>query len=219
MTPTPTTMPSTDPRIDAYIAKSAPFAQPILRHVRELIHAACPEVEETIKWGMPFFEYHGILANMAAFKAHCSVGFWRGKVALGDAADPDKRDGMGHLGKITSLNDLPSDREFTRYVKRGAEYNREHEGAPKATSRKPKPAAKTPAYLTAALSKNKKAREQFEAMAPSKRRDYIEWLVEAKTEETRARRLKQTVEQVAQGKGRNWKYEEKMKSPKAARVV
>lgn len=205
-------MPTVDPRVDAYIAKSADFAKPILRHVRELVHAACPDVEESIKWGMPSFGYHGILVQMAAFKAHCSVGFWKGSSVFGDDPIAQKREGMGNLGKLTSLKDLPSDREFTRYIKRAMDYNLKHEKSPLPAARKPKPALKTPAYLAAALSKNKKAREGFEAMAPSKQRDYIEWLVEAKTDETRARRLKQTLEQVAEGKGRNWKYEAKMKS-------
>jgi|SRR6185503_1837981 len=212
-------MPTTDPRVDAYIAKSPAFAQPILRHVRELVHAACPDVEESIKWGMPSFGYHGILVQMAAFKAHCSVGFWKGSSIFGDDPIAQKREGMGSLGKLASLGDLPGDRDFTRYVKRAMEYNLKHETSPLPVARKPKPALRTPAYLTAALSKNKKAREGFEAMAPSKRRDYIEWLQEAKTDATRAKRLKQTVEQVAQGKGRNWKYEQRMKSPKPQSAV
>jgi len=211
-------MPTKDPRVDAYIAKAAEFAQPILSHVRDLVHKACPEVEESIKWGMPSFGYHGILVQMAAFKAHCSVGFWKGSSVFGDDPIAQKREGMGSLGKLTSVKDLPSDREFTRYLKRAMEYNLKHEAAPLPSVRKAKPALKTPVYLTAALSKNKKAREEFEAMAPSKRRDYIEWLEEAKTDETRAKRLKQTVEQVAEGKGRNWKYEAKVKAAKPARA-
>jgi len=195
-------MPSTDPRIDAYIAKSAEFARPILAHLRAQVHAACPEVEESIKWGFPNFILDGkILAGMAAFKAHCSFGFWRR-----EAGEQSKSgEAMGQYGRITSLADLPAQRTLRAQIKQAAALTRS--GPRAAPPRQPRPRLEAPADLLAALAGNAAARQTFEAFAPGKQRDYIEWIIEAKREETRAKRLAQTLEWLAEGKSRNWKYE------------
>lgn len=198
-------MPSRDPRIDAYIAKSAEFARPILEHLRAVVHAACPTVEETIKWGHPAFMYEGILCNMASFKQHCSFGFWKGSLIVGnDGRRVD--DAMGQFGRITAVRDLPSRRTLAGYVKAAMRLN--EEGIKPARSAKParKPLP-VPPDLAAALKKNRKAQATFDGFAPSHRREYIEWITEAKKAETRARRLATTIEWLAEGKARNWKYE------------
>lgn len=107
-----------DSRVDAYIARAAPFAQPVLERLRADVHAACPDVEEAIKWSMPFFMHGGRnLAHMAAFKAHCAFGFELGRavVDLGREAQA-----MGQFGRITRLDDLPSSAEIRRLVKKAA---------------------------------------------------------------------------------------------------
>jgi hypothetical protein len=196
-----------DPRIDAYIAKSADFARPILERVRALVHEACPDVEETIKWGMPHFVKGGILCNMAAFKAHCAVGFWKGELIFGAPAGGEA---MGHLGRITTLKDLPNKKDFVGYVKQAVKLNAEGAPAPsRVRPATPKPEAVVPPYLAAALKQNAAARATFDKLPPSHRRDYIEWMEEAKTETTRDKRLAQALEWLAEGKSRNWKYERK----------
>ncbi|MEO7310922.1 MAG: DUF1801 domain-containing protein [Chitinophagaceae bacterium] len=111
-------MPTIDPRVDAYIEKSAPFAQPILLHLRKLVHKACPQVVETIKWSFANFDYKGMFCSFAAFKQHCAFGFW--KTAL--MADPEgvlsekKNEAMGCLGRITSMKDLPPDAVIIRFI-------------------------------------------------------------------------------------------------------
>lgn len=195
---------STDPRIDAYIANSAEFAQPILEHLRALVHAACPEVEETIKWGFPHFMYKGMMCNMASFKAHCSFGFWKAELLLADEA---RREAMGQFGRIESVKDLPARKVLTAYVKQAMKLNDEGVAAPaRAKPAVPRELA-IPAELTAALKEVPAAHKHFEAFSPSKQRDYAEWISEAKTEATRTRRLEQAVEWISEGKSRNWKYE------------
>ena len=190
-----------DPRIDAYIAKQADFARPILEHLRRLVHAAVPEAEETIKWGMPFFTLQGRpLVNMAAFKAHAVFGLWQGRALLGD--EGAHSDAMGQFGRLTSLADLPPDDELSALLRRAAE------AAPKPRAKKsPKPEPATPDDLRAALDAEPKAAATFEGFPPSCRREYVEWVVEAKRPETRAKRVAQAVEWMAEGKRRNWKYE------------
>lgn len=204
-------MASTDARIDAYIAKSADFAKPILTHLRELVHKACPDVSETIKWGMPFFEYNGSpLCNMAAFKQHCSFGFWNA-AQMKDANSKlqvKDRGAMGNFDRLTTLKDLPADRLMTGYIKEAAALI--EKGVKKAAPQKaPKPELPVPAELTAALKKNKKAQAAFEGFSPSHRREYIEWIIEAKTEATREKRIATTVEWLTEGKSRMWKYQKK----------
>ncbi len=196
-------------KVDAYIEKAAPFAQPVLEHLRELVHKACPDVEEAIKWSMPFFVYKGqILGNMAAFKAHCSFGLWGGEVSAVMRKDGVlSDDGMGKLGKITSLKDLPSDKAMLGYIKQAVAFV---EDGGKTMQRKPtvaKAEPEVPAELSAALKKSKAASATFMAFSPSCRREYVEWIAEAKRPETRDKRVVQAVEWMAEGKQRNWKYQ------------
>ena len=195
-----------DPRVDAYIARSAEFARPILTHLREIVHAECPGVEETLKWGAPHFIYHGMLAGMSSFKAHCAFGFWKGSLLIG--ADGDKgRDAMGQFGRITALDDLPPSRVIARYVREAMKLNEEGVKVPRQRKHAPKPELPVPAELTTALRKNARARATFEAFSPSHRREYVEWIAEARGEETRSRRVASAIEWMAEGKSRNWKYQ------------
>ena len=198
-------MPKTDPRIDAYIEKSQDFAKPILNHLRELVHSSCPGVEETMKWSFPHFDYKGILCNMAAFKNYCVFGFW--KVSL--LSDPHKilspETAMGHIGHIKSLKDLPSDKILKEYIKEAAKLNEDGVKLPPRSSTKKE--VEVPDYFMKALKKNKNALKTFENFSPSHKREYIEWITEAKREETRDKRIETALEWLADGKGRNWKYE------------
>jgi hypothetical protein len=202
-------MPHADPRVDAYIAKSAGFAKPILTHFRALVHAACPDVEETIKWGFPHFQYKGMLCAMAAFKAHCVVGFWKNSLVIPADKRPPESNAMGSFGRLTKLSDLPGDRALTGCVKKAMKLNDDGVPSPHVGKRKSRPAPSPPPYLAAALRKNAKSRATWQALSSSKKREYIEWVTEAKTEATRARRLATTVEWLAEGKSRNWRYQKK----------
>ena len=193
-------MASHDARIDAYIAKSGDFAKPILQRIRKLVHATCPEVAETLKWSAPHFLYKGILIATPAFKQHCALIFWKGRMFL---AEKQKT----KLRRLASLADLPSDKILKGYLEQAVKLN---EDGVKAPSRG-KPAAKKPVvvpdYFLAALSKNKKALAAFENFIPSHKREYVEWITEAKREETRAKRIQTALEWLANGKSRNWKYQ------------
>jgi uncharacterized protein YdeI (YjbR/CyaY-like superfamily) len=193
-----------NPAVDAYIDKSADFAKPILEHLRDVVHAAVPEVEEEMKWSTPTFTYHGILCGMAAFKEHCMLGFWKGSLLKDDKGNTLERD-SNELGRITSLADLPSDKVLTRYIKEAARLNEEGIKVEKPKA-KAKPELVVPPYFASALKKNKKALKTFEDFSPSAKREYVEWLTEAKTDATRDKRLAQAVEWIAEGKQRNWKY-------------
>jgi hypothetical protein len=199
-----------DPRVDAYIAKAQPFAQPILRHLRSVVHSACPGVQETMKWSFPHFDYKGIFCAMAGFKEHCTFGFWKGSLLRESvkAMPSGVEKAMGQFGRIAALADLPSEKTLTAIVQAAAKLNDENVVVPRRKA-KPKPPLRVPAYFAAALKKNKKAIAAFDAFPPSHRRDYVEWVTEAKTEETRDRRLATAVEWIAEGKGRNWRYEKK----------
>ena len=197
-------MPKLDPRVDAYIERSAEFAQPILRFLRETVHAACPDAEEAIKWGTPTFMYHGMLCSMAAFKQHATFGFWKGELVVPDATDGAAR---GDYGRITDCRDLPTKKVITGHIKLAMKLNAEGVKRPVTKSATPRPPALVPDDLAAALRKNRKAGSVFEAFSPSHRRDYIEWITEAKRAETRQRRLDQAIQWLAEGKSRNWKYE------------
>ena len=194
-----------DTRVDAYIAKSADFAKPTLAHLRAVVHAGCPEVEETIKWGMPNFLYRGkILCGMAAFQAHCAFGFWQGAlIVAGDKAKTEKA--MGQFGRITSVKDLPPKKVLLGYIKEAMKLRDAGASVPRARRPARKPIA-VPADLASGLRKNAKARAAWAAFSPSARREYIEWITEAKRPETRAERLRTTLQWVAQGKPRHWKY-------------
>ena len=197
-------MPTVDPRIDAYIAKSAAYAQPLHAYVREVLHGACPEVEETLKWGMPSFTWRGkILCGIAAFKQHVTLWFWEGRAVVGDEAS---REAMGQFGRITKQSELPGKRELAGFVKQAMARVEAGAAAPAKKKPAPKPALDVPDDLSAALRRNAKARATFDGFAPGYRRDYIEWIVDAKREDTRQRRIAQAVEWLAEGKTRNWKY-------------
>jgi uncharacterized protein YdeI (YjbR/CyaY-like superfamily) len=203
-------MPKKDPRIDAYIEKATPFARPILRHLRKVVHAGCPNVEETIKWGMPHFTYYGMFCGMAAFKQHCAFGFWKNELLVKKYKELGKRteDAMGQLGRITSLADLPPEKTLLGYVKDAAtlrEKSAKLSAKPRVKKRKPAP--KIPKDFLMRLRKNEKAHATFAAFSPSHQREYVEWITEAKREETRARRVATALEWLAAGKSRNWKYE------------
>ncbi|HEY2344556.1 MAG TPA: YdeI/OmpD-associated family protein [Xanthomonadaceae bacterium] len=201
-------MASRDPRVDAYIAKSAEFARPVLVHLRELVHAACPDVDETMKWSMPSFTYAGgILCGMAAFKQHCTFGFWKGSLIV-PTDGQDNEQAMGQFGRITKLSELPSKKVLTGYVRQAMKLNEEGVKVPeRVRPATPRPAPDAPDDLVAALKKNKAARTTFEAFSPSCKREYVEWITEAKREETRGKRVVQAVEWMAEGKQRNWKYQ------------
>ncbi len=200
-------MPITDPRVDAYIAKAAPFARPILAHIRTIVHEACPQVEETLKWRMPSFMYHGILCSMAAFKEHCVFGFWKGTLIVTDRGK--SLEAMGSFGRIKSIEDLPPHKVLTGYIKQAMKLNEEGVKAPAKHKGGAKKSLRVSNYLSAALKKNKRALATFEAFSLSHKREYIEWIAEAKTDETRERRMKTAIEWMAEGKPRNWKYMKK----------
>lgn len=199
-----------DKRIDAYIKAAAPFAQPILKHLRELIHKACPDVEETIKWSMASFDYKGPFVSFAAFKEHCSFGFWKSGL-LEDKhgyLQPIANQGgeaMGNFGRIASLKDLPPDKIVIDYIKQAKRLNDEGIKNPVRKSAK-RQQLEAPDYMLTAIQKNKRALKTYEDFSPSNQRDYIEWITEAKTEATRLNRLAQAIEWMAEGKPRNWKY-------------
>ncbi len=197
---------SRDRRIDDYIAKSADFAKPILTHLRKAVHAAVPGVEETIKWGMPHFQYKGNMCAMAAFKAHVKFGFWKGSLVIPAGMRVENASGINAFGELTSVKDLPPARTLAAYLKQAAKLNEDGVKAPQFVNRKKRPALKTPPYLSAAVKKNARALATWKALPPSGRREYIEWVTQAKTDPTRQKRLATTVEWLAQGKPYNWKY-------------
>lgn len=198
-------MATKDPRVDAYIAKSADFAKPILKHLRKIVHAGCPQVVENIKWSMPHFDYKGVMAGMGAFKEYCVFGFWKSELVLPPEQNAEKS-AMGSFGCIKSVADLPSDKTLIGYVKKAAALNDAGIKAPWQANRRKKAPFTVPDYFTAALKKNAKARKTFEDFSPSHRREYVEWVAEAKRDETRQKRLATTLEWLAEGKPRNWKY-------------
>jgi uncharacterized protein YdeI (YjbR/CyaY-like superfamily) len=203
-----------DPRIDAYISKSRPFARPILIHIRELVHKACPGVVETIKWSRPFFEYKcAILGNMSAFKEHCSFGFWGEEIsAVLRDAKVLQPDAMGSLGRLTRIEDLPAKKQMLSILSQALAFidSGQHTSPIAARNRVVKasvPAAQAPPEFTRALKANKKASAAFAAFSPSCKREYIEWVADAKRAETRDKRIATAMDWIGEGKQRNWKYQ------------
>jgi len=194
-----------DPRVDAYIAKSADFAQPILRKLRTLVHRADPGIEETVKWGMPSFSHDGIVCNMAAFKQHCAFGFWKSKLIL-DAQGRRVDEAMGNFGRLKTLKDLPTDAKLIGYIKKAVRLNTEGVKVPGRTRRKAT-ALRVPADLAALLRKQAKASATFKRLSPSHRNEYVEWITGAKRPETRAKRLATTIGWLTLGRNYNWRYE------------
>lgn len=186
--------------VDDYIASAVPFARPILAHVRDLVHTACPGVQETIRWRFPHFDHHGIMLGMAAFKNHCAVGFWKAELIFdkGETAGA----GMGNFGRITSLMDLPPQEEFIEFVRRAAQLNETGVKRTRPAARERK-ALIVPTDFKRALNKNRKAAGNFERLSYSHRKEYLEWIGEAKREETRLRRIKHAVSALADGKSRS----------------
>jgi hypothetical protein len=195
-------MATRDPRIDAYIARAAPFARPVLKRLRALVHRGCPDVVETIKWGSPHFEHEGMLCGMAAFQAHCAFGFWNRALTI-----PGKTGAMGQFGCITAVSDLPPDAVLVGYVRKAARLN--ESGTKIGPIRKAKKPLPVPKALVAALKKSAGATAKFQAFSPSQKREYSEWILEAKTDATRARRLATAVAWIGEGKTRMWKYRRK----------
>lgn len=198
-----------DKRVDAYIANARPFARPILTHLRTLVHTACPETEETIKWGFPHFDFLGeMMCSMAAFTQHCSFGFWKASLMKDKTltANAKSESAMGHFGRITAVSDLPSDRKIIAYIREAAALNAKGIKIRKAPSSGKKKELIVPEYFSAALKRNKKALATFDGFSFSQRKEYVQWIVDAKTEETRDQRLATAVEWMADGKVRNWKY-------------
>lgn len=200
---------SFDPRVDAYINKSAAFAQPILEHLRELVHKAVPDIEESIKWSMPFFVYRGEnLISLAAFKQHCAFGLIGSEIAAVMKKDGMKvNDGMGSYGKLTSLKELPPDKRLIGYIKQAAAFIDDGAKTMSRPKKAARPAPETPTELAAALKKNKAAQKVWNNFSQSCQREYVDWIAEAKREETKQKRVTQAVEQIAEGKQRNWKYQ------------
>jgi uncharacterized protein YdeI (YjbR/CyaY-like superfamily) len=193
-----------DPRTDAYIAKAQPFARPILEHIRERVHAAAPEAEETTKWGAPAFTVDGkILLIMAAFKAHAVINFWRGQELRGEQANADA---MGQFGKLKSVGDLPPDAELDRLIREASDLAK-GAPAPRKAKHAPKPPPELHPEFAAALAKAPRARAAFDSFSPSAQRDYLEWVSEAKQDATRTKRIATAIEWLSEGKKRHWKYQ------------
>lgn len=205
-------MPKKDPRVDAYIAEAPEYARPILKRVRKLIHQGCPTAAETIKWGCPFIDYHGLLCGFAAFKRHCSLFFWRDIDV--EAFLPKTNTagaGMGQFGKLTSLADLPSDTKLLACV-RSAMEQRDSPASKPRRQRQPAKEPAVPADLKKALAASRAAAKTFREFAPSHRRDYIDWITEAKRPATRTERVATTIQWLSEGRKRNWKYLESRKT-------
>ena len=205
-------MPTKDPRVDAYIAKMAPFARPILKHLRKLVHQACPECEETLKWSSPTFMYHGMLCGFAAFKEHATFGFWKHSLMVGEKGAPRREkaeQAMGMFGRITSVKDLPSDTVMISLIKKAMKLNEDGVKAVRDKTKRPRVEWPMPPALTAALKRSRKARATWDGFSPSHQKEYKEWIGEAKTEATREKRLLTTIEWLEEGKPRHWKYMKK----------
>lgn len=201
-----------DKRIDAYIAKSQDFAKPIMEHIRKLIHKNCPYVTETLKWGMPAFEYKGPFMGFAAFKEHFALFFWKSAIMKDSNVlmGANSKGAMGNIGRIESIEDLPKDAVLARWIKEAKKLN--DDGIKINKKEKPKHERKEykmPAYFQKELNSNKKAKQVFEKFPPSHKREYLEWIIEAKTEVTRNKRMATAIEWLTEGKSRNWKYQRK----------
>jgi uncharacterized protein YdeI (YjbR/CyaY-like superfamily) len=199
-----------DKRVDTYISKSEEFARPILNHLRKLVHAACPQVAETIKWGMPFFDYKGVMCNMASFQNHCAFGFWKASL-MKDFSElkGNNESAMGNLGKMTSIKELPPDKKITEWIKEAVKLNDDNVKVPERKKTVSKKEIEIPDALQKAFTKNKAAATTFNNFSPSHKYEYLEWITEAKTEETRNKRIATTVEWLTEGKSRHWKYARK----------
>lgn len=201
-------MPKKDVRVDAYIASSTDFAKPILKHLRKIVHTGCPKVEETIKWQLPTFTHHGILCVMAAFTNHCTFAFWKHALItdLDDVQLAKAKEAMGQFGRICSLSDLPDDKVLLAYVGEAVRLNELDIRVPGRPRSRRNLNVGIPSDFEIALKRNERALENYENFSPSRKREYVEWLCEAKREETRLKRLEQAIAWLEQNKPRFWKY-------------
>lgn len=199
-------MSTSDPRIDNYINKAAPFAQPILRHIRRLVHKACPEVEETVKWGFPHFDYKGVMISMASFKAHCTLNIWKAILIPGIAPVNETDSAMGQFGRVTAISDLPDDETLLGYFREAKRLNDENIKVPQKPKETSVKELVVPECLLEALKENPLAAETWDKFAYSHRKEYVNWINEAKTEATREKRLATTIEWLAEGKTQMWRY-------------
>jgi uncharacterized protein YdeI (YjbR/CyaY-like superfamily) len=198
-----------EPKIESYIANSAPWAQPILNHLRELVHKACPETEEKVKWGFPHFDYKGPMCSMAAFKQHCAFTFWKGDL-LSDphqVLDKERSESMGQMGKLTRVEDLPPDDIMIALIREAMQLNEAGIKLPTKPKTSEKKELEIPDWFSEALKTNPKALETFGKFSYSHKKEYVEWVTEAKREETRAERMQKTLGLLAEGKSLNWKYQ------------
>jgi uncharacterized protein YdeI (YjbR/CyaY-like superfamily) len=199
-------MPTVDPRVDAYIERSADFAKPILKHIRKLVHKAAPEIKETMKWSFPHFDQKGTVCSMAAFKQHCAFGFWKQSLLESKAFTAEKT-AMGSFGRLTSVKDLPDEKTMLKLIRDAVRLNEAGLKVPRNRKFEAKKELVIPNDLLEGLAHNEVAAATFENFPYSCKREYIEWITEAKTEPTRNKRLLTTLDWLAEGKRRNWKYE------------
>lgn len=198
-----------DRRIDDYISKSEEFAQPILRYIRDIVHKACPEVTETMKWGMPHFDYKGMMCGIASFKQHCTFGFWKASLMKDKykVFVKGENSGMGNFGKVKDIQDLPSAKIIIEYIKEAMKLNDDNVAVPKELKENVRKELVIPEYFLKLLKKNEVALKTFMDFSYSHKKEYLEWITEAKKEETREKRIYAAIEWLSEGKGRNWKYE------------
>lgn len=197
-------MPKRNHAIDVYIEQGAAFAKPILSHLRELVHTACPDVEETVKWGAPHFERKGILCSMAAFKNHCAFRFWKAPILFANhpSLGPRAAEGMGPFRQITVLADLPDDKTLLGFIREAVRLNEGGVKLPARPKRRERQDLVVPEDLLAALKKNKKAKAAFDDFSYSHKKEYVEWITEAKREETRRQRVEKTIKRISNGEVR-----------------
>lgn len=203
-------MQHTDPRIDDYITKSAVFAHEILNYLRNIVHTNCPECTETMKWNFPHFMYKGdILCSMAAFKQHCAFGFWKEKLMIksSNLLTDKGKSAMGDFGKITCLKDLPSKSVLKACIQEAMALNEQGIKLPKPVQKIADSAIIIPDDFQNALNKHALAKKNFNAFSNSHKREYINYILEAKREATRLTRIQKSIEMLADGKSHNSKYE------------
>lgn len=203
-------MKNANPKFGEYIAKSADFAKPILTHLRQLIHDTCPDVDEIMKWSIPHFDYKGeMMCILAAYGHHCSFTFWKADLMSDQKLrkNVDPKQPLGYMSKLTSLSDLPSDAGLIAYIKEAMALN--ENGVKLVIKRKTEAPAviEVPDYFAEKLAANPVAKEIFESKSASFRKDYLVWIIDAKTDATRQKRMEESLEWIAEGKGRFWKYE------------
>lgn len=201
-----------DTRVDAYIAKQQPFAKEICTRVRAIVHEAAPDITEDIKWGHVAFMHKGIVCGLAAFKHHVVFHFWKASLLGGSHARRSTDDKtLEQLAKLKSVDELPSKSVIASLVKAAVKLNDGAVKVPKSpmAAKKTKAPLRTPPSLAKALARNAKAKSTYQGFSPSHKREYVEWICDAKSVETRDRRIEQALGWMSEGKPRNWKYMKK----------